>query len=232
MGFLGLQHGRKAENGLPAPESCTICQVNKRIIWAILWVLLAASCSGSGGSGNPWPPSSPRQPDRLQLVAPDESDSLAWWRENILVGLANSGEQDEQQQQYVQSLLEETNRIRLANGVAPVELNASLCSVAQAHALDQATRDYWAHKTPEGLSSRKRIEAATGLVVAAGGENSSIGLTGLETAESMVRGWASHSGHRELLLNPDVQYMGGGWAQYSGGEPLFVTQLLVSFADE
>lgn len=204
----------------------------QRILWFILWMLLVASCSGGGVTTNPWPPSSPRQPDRLQLVAPNETDSLDWWRENILIGLANSGEQDEGQQQYVRELLGETNRVRLANGLAPVELLDSLNSVAQAHAIDQATRDYWAHRSPEGLPSSRRIEAATGLIVLAGGENSSIGLTGLETAESMVRGWENHSGHRELLLNPDVQYMGGGWAQYSRDEPLFVTQLLVSFDGE
>ena len=97
---------------------------------------------------------------------------------------------------------------------------------------DQATRDYWAHSNPEGLGSRQRVLAATGRNVIEGGENSSIGLSGAESAQQIVHGWLTHTGHRELLLNPDVRYIGAGVYQYSGSEPVHFTQLLVDFESE
>jgi uncharacterized protein YkwD len=195
---------------------------------------MLAACSSGGApvdDGPVWPPETPRQPQRLALTAPNEADPLEWWKLNILNRLPVGIYSTAKYSSLAQGIIDETNEVRLAHGLDPVTVLDGLNRAAQAHAFDQATRDYWAHTNPEGLSSRKRTLAATGRTVVSGGENSSIGLTGRETAESIVYGWLNHEGHRELLLNPDVRFIGAGAFQYAGGEPLHFTQLLVEFEE-
>lgn len=204
------------------------------LLLLVLLQLASASCSSEGAAadGPPWPPETPRQPGRLALVAPDEPDPLAWWKANIEDLIPPAIYPNSEIAALAQGIVDETNRVRLEHGLGRVEPLEGLNRAAQAHAFDQGTRDYWAHTTPEGLGSRQRILAGTGMAVTTGGENSSIGVTGNETAESIVYGWLTHSGHRELLLNPQVKFIGAGVFQYSRGEPMHFTQLLVDFDGE
>ncbi|MCC7479252.1 CAP domain-containing protein [bacterium] len=198
--------------------------------------LLCLCCACSGGSrGEPpipgWPPTSPRQPGRLALADPAEMDPYAWWRKNILSLVPTGTYQNEYYRERSAQIVRATNERRAAYGLAPLQELSGLNRVAQAHAMDQAIRDYWSHLNPEALSSRQRIEAAGVGTVSAGGENSAISFYNYSDGAGIVYGFEHHTGHRELLLSPDVKYIGVGIYDYGPGENEFVVQLLVDFAN-
>jgi uncharacterized protein YkwD len=190
---------------------------------------LAAACGGGGANGVWWPLETPGHPERLTLLAPAAAAGEEWWQANVLAQLPGAVYSSPLQAQEAQQLIDATNTLRLAHGLSAVQLHPALNQVAQAHALDQATRDYWAHKTPEGLSSRQRIHAACGLTVLSGGENSSISMPGVSTPQEIVEGWSNHPGHRELLFSTQVQYVGAGIYNYAKDENTYYVLLLVSF---
>lgn len=194
--------------------------------------LLALAACGGGRTqteltGVWWPPEQPRQPGRLVLAAPDEPDPLDWWRLNIASVVPQGIYASREQAQLAEQIVAETNLTRERYGLDPVSRDTRLDRIAQGHAIDCATRDYWSHTTPEGLSSRDRIRAGTGLTVAAGAENSSAGIPGRYSAREIVRGWELSPGHRELLLSPDVRLIGVGTFVYSEDELQHYVQLLV-----
>jgi uncharacterized protein YkwD len=199
-------------------------------------VLFALAACGGGGSqpeltGVWWPPEQPRQPGRLVLAAPDEPDPLEWWRLNIESAVPAGIYTSREHAQLAEQIVAETNLTRERHGLDPVSRDTRLDRVAQAHAIDCATRDYWAHTTPEGLASRDRIRASTRLSVVAGAENSSAGVPGGYTAREIVRGWELSPGHRELLLSPAVRLIGVGTYVYSEDELQHYVQLLVGLPE-
>jgi len=217
---------------LPAADSGDNASV-KRLFARLLPLLAAISMAGCGRSSSVdevwWPPEQPRQPERLVLLDPGAPAGEAWWADNVLAQLPSSTYTSLQQREFAEGLLAEVNLVRARYSLPPVEPLDTLNRAAQAHALDEAVRDYWSHLTPEGLTSRQRVRAAGGGTVAAGGENSSVGHFGHCTPAGIVYSWEHHSGHRELLLNPDVRYMGAGAFGYSSGEFAYFVALLVSF---
>jgi len=201
------------------------------IIIALL--ALNAGCSGGppGRVEEGYPPEEPRQPQRLEIVDASIADPLEWWRVNICNQIPVEIYSLKQQELTAQAIVESTNAVRAEYDLPPVEALPILNRVAQAHAWDQATRDYWSHRTPEGLSSRQRILASGGGVVNTGGENSSIATPKTHTPGMIVQGFRTHVGHRELLLDPDVTHIGVGVYNYSSSEWVYYVQLLVSFTE-
>jgi uncharacterized protein YkwD len=124
----------------------------------------------------------------------------------------------------------ETNRRRVDNGLLAVSEDKMLDRVAQAHAVDEATRDYWNHLNPEGMGSHARVMAASGITVTAGGENSAVSDSmGNQTAVQVIHSFEHHPGHRELLLSTAVQRIGIGLYQYAPGEQVHIIQLLMTY---
>jgi uncharacterized protein YkwD len=156
---------------------------------------------------------------------------LEWWRVNIYEQVPPDCYNTAEQREFAKNFIDSTNRTRQAHGLQPVVNHPLLQRVAQAHARDQATRDYWSHNTPEGLGNWQRVEAAGGPPIAAGGENSATSPDSLPVPAVIVRDFELHPGHRELLLNPDVEYIGVGVYQYAPDETYHVVQLLMKFRD-
>lgn len=213
---------RTALRALPVPILICLC----------LW--LSACSSGTPTLQLPdgrvwWPPETPRQPQRLSLAHPEITDPLEWWAANVLSQIPQDAYSTAQQRRVSEALIAEANATRAEYGLPPVQVLLVLNRVAQAAAFDEATRDYWSHKTPEGLGSRDRIRAAGGGTVSLGGENSSINTVDGIDAAGVIDGWEHHPGHRELLLNPDVKYVGAGTAYYSRSEFQYFVMLLVDF---
>ena len=195
-----------------------------------LIAIAVASCGGSSiVDGVWWPPEQPRQPERLVLLDPSAPAGESWWAANVLAQLPASTYATQQQRQFAEGLVTEINRVRASYSLEPVAPLDVLNRVAQAHAFDEGVRDYWAHRTPEGLSSRQRVHAAGGGSVAVGGENSSVGHFDQATPAGIVYAWENHSGHRELLLNPDVRYLGTGAYCYRSSEFAYFVAVLVAF---
>jgi uncharacterized protein YkwD len=182
-----------------------------------------ASTIGSYPSGRPAAAS------RLKLASPGDTDKLAWWRDNILSLLPEGIYSTQQQSDTADSIIANANAARQAMGLQPLKRLPLLDRVAQAHAMDQAIRLYWNHKTPEGLGSHDRIAAAGGPQVTEGGENSSVVYLGHLTGPGVITGWENSPPHRALLFDPKVRYCGAGVYRYSDREYEHYVMLLVNF---
>lgn len=123
----------------------------------------------------------------------------------------------------IQSLFDDTNQQRSANGVAGLSLNNQLDQAAQAKANDMAARDYWSHNTPDGQTPWTFITAA-GYSYQTAGENLAYGFA---TAADTLTGWMNSPGHRANILNTSFTEVGFGIIdianyQNSGPETLVV----------
>ena len=195
-------------------------------------LILLAACSSTAPLSPPskdWPLGEPQQPLRLPAIMNDTDDPLIWWEANILSLVPGEVYPDLDIARETGRLVAATNQKRSAAGLDPVAVLPALNRVAEAHAMDQAIRDYWNHMTPEGLGSRDRIKAAGVGTVLFGGENSAVARPGLTTVEKVVENFSVHEGHRDLLYDPNVKYIGVGIFNYLPSEHVHYVQLLVSF---
>lgn len=104
------------------------------------------------------------------------------------------------------ALVDEINRVRYENGVAPLEIDGSLTTIAKTRTDDMVTNNYYAHQSPNGtyfsdLMKQNRIEYDFAC------ENLDLAFSGAEG--TYVADWmASTKGHRECLLNAKVTKVG------------------------
>jgi uncharacterized protein YkwD len=88
-----------------------------------------------------------------------------------------------------------TNQIRTSYGLPAFRRDARLDTAARLHSQDMATRNYFAHDTPEGLGPSERA-AAQGYTSGVG-ENIAYGYA---TARAVVLGWMTSAGHCRNIL--------------------------------
>lgn len=100
------------------------------------------------------------------------------------------------------------NQARATAGLGSVTSSAKLDAIAQAHANDMVTRNYFSHTTPEGVSFSARLNAA-GVRACAAAENIA---NGQSTAAGVMNSWMGSAGHRANILNTGVTSYGLGRA--------------------
>jgi uncharacterized protein YkwD len=106
-----------------------------------------------------------------------------------------------------------TNAERVANDLPALAWNSTLASAARKHAQDMADRDYFAHESPEGLSSGDRA-TAEGYAWQMVGENLAMGQ---RAAADVVQAWMNSEGHRANILQDGFTDMGVGVAANADG---------------
>lgn len=122
---------------------------------------------------------------------------------------------------FEQRVLELTNQARAQArtcgtqsfpAAAPLAYNAALRTAAYNHSKDMATRNFFAHTNPDGLTPFDRMRAAgyTGYTAAA--ENIAAGQT---TPEAVVAGWLQSPGHCANIMNAAYRDLGVGY--FAGG---------------
>lgn len=84
--------------------------------------------------------------------------------------------------------------------------------VARAHAKDMCTRQYFAHKNPDGMQPWDRLRAARATFVAAA-ENIA---KGQRTAVAVHASWMSSPGHHDNRMNPSYTRVGIGFHACDG----------------
>jgi len=103
-------------------------------------------------------------------------------------------------------LVDEINRVRYENGVAPLSIDGSLDKIADERTKDMVANNYYAHQSPDGtyfndLMKRDRISYNFAC------ENLDMAFSGAES--TYVADWmASNKGHRECLLSSQVTKVG------------------------
>ncbi|MGF1536436.1 MAG: CAP domain-containing protein [Elainellaceae cyanobacterium] len=107
----------------------------------------------------------------------------------------------------VQGVLTLTNAARQDAGLAPLQLDNTLSTVALGHSQNMALGDFFGHADPSGNRNSDRVSAANyGYRSIA--EN--IGA-GFSTAEGVVNAWLESPGHRANILNPRLTEIGIGY---------------------
>src|SRR6476469_8545690 len=97
------------------------------------------------------------------------------------------------------------NAARQDAGCDPLTTDTGLTTAAQRHASDMASRDYFEHTTPEGVTFDQRIRNAG--YSRPGAENIA---KGARTADSVMELWMNAPGHRANILNCDLNTIGVG----------------------
>ena len=87
---------------------------------------------------------------------------------------------------------------------APLAWNTLLTQAAAGHSQDMATRNYFSHTSPDGVTMVDRVNAA-GYLWSRLGENIAAGYP---SVNAVVDGWIASDGHCANLLNPDLRDMG------------------------
>ncbi|MFJ5261223.1 sigma-70 family RNA polymerase sigma factor [Streptomyces sp. NPDC088387] len=105
------------------------------------------------------------------------------------------------------------NAERADAGCSAVRQNSTLDVAAQRHSDDMAARDFFDHTNPDGDDPGDRITAA-GYTWSTYGENIA---KGQQTPAQVMQGWMDSPGHRANILNCDVEEMGLGVHEGSGG---------------
>jgi uncharacterized protein YkwD len=103
----------------------------------------------------------------------------------------------------VNLMLAALNARRNATGLAPLQLDPSLCDVAYEHAADMAVRKYFDHNTPEGVTPFQRMDRAH-VRYGYAGENMALDQS---TRAAELALWQSPE-HRDNILQPHYAKVG------------------------
>ncbi|MDF1801779.1 CAP domain-containing protein [Thalassovita sp.] len=95
---------------------------------------------------------------------------------------------------------------RTDSGAKPLKASAALTKSAQDHAADMVKRDFYDHKTPDGVNFDTRNHRA-GYCVAAMAENIA---EGYKTEAAAFKGWMDSESHRKNILNRKYTRYGFG----------------------
>jgi uncharacterized protein YkwD len=101
-------------------------------------------------------------------------------------------------------LLAQINYVRAAHGLHRLAYDPTLARAAEAHSVDMARRDYFAHGRFALRMLRFKVR---GPFV---GENLAWGTGGFGTASGIVRAWLASPEHRANLLRPGYRRIGLG----------------------
>jgi uncharacterized protein YkwD len=141
-------------------------------------------------------------------------------------------------EQQVHSLI---NEQRVLNGLQPLSWDLKLNSIAQGHSADMASRDYFNHVTPEGLTVADRYSKGGYTMTTGCGENiflcprakADYYRNGVlvktdyyqqgEMADVIVQGWMNSAGHRQNILSLNWKTQSIGIA-VSADDRVYITE--------
>lgn len=120
-------------------------------------------------------------------------------------------------------LIKETNGNRLADNLSALEVNPLLTGAAQTKAEDMASKGYFAHISPEGVTPWYWIDRV-GYKYSYAGENLAINFLDSKDA---VDAWMNSADHRANILNNHFTEIGIGIAKgiYQNRETIFIVQM-------
>jgi len=123
-------------------------------------------------------------------------------------GLAESGGKTAKSE-FIERVLQLTNREREKAGLQPLELDLKLSSSASWKADDMADKDYFDHSDGGGRDFVDRAEKFGYADWTYLGENIAAGQP---TPEEVVQEWMASPGHRKNILKPQYREIGIGYA--------------------
>jgi hypothetical protein len=120
-------------------------------------------------------------------------------------------------------VIESTNEARAINNLPALKPNSKLDSAASEKLNDMATKEYFAHNSPSGVTPWYWIQTSE-YKYSVAGENLAIGFF---TAEDTVKAWLESPSHRANILNTQYQEIGVAvkGVEINGREGILVVQM-------
>jgi uncharacterized protein YkwD len=105
---------------------------------------------------------------------------------------------------------EQTNLVRLHNGLPPFVWDGDICRMARTHSESMSREGYFAHVTPAGLRLRDRARVAGILQYEVLGENIAYNQGYEDPGLFAVEKWMESPKHRANILSPEFRAMAIG----------------------
>ena len=122
---------------------------------------------------------------------------------------------------------EQTNLVRVKNGLPPFTWDADICRMARMHSESMSRQKYFAHVTPQGLRLRDRARAAGILRFSVLGENIAYSQGYDDPAAFVVEQWMQSSKHRANILSSEFRAMAIGTFVAPDGS-IYLTQTFIT----
>jgi uncharacterized protein YkwD len=122
---------------------------------------------------------------------------------------------------------EQTNQIRVQNGLAPFKWDADVCRMARDHSESMSRQGYFSHTTPDGkrLRERARLVGILGFSVLA--ENIAYNQGYEDPGAFAVERWMQSPKHRANILSPEFRAMAIGSFVAADGS-VYLTQTFIT----
>jgi uncharacterized protein YkwD len=105
---------------------------------------------------------------------------------------------------------EETNLVRVRNGLSLLVWDADVCRMARTHSESMSRENFFAHVTPAGLHLRERARAAGIFQYVVLGENIAYNQGYEDPGAFAVERWMQSPKHRANILSPEFRAMAIG----------------------
>ena len=122
---------------------------------------------------------------------------------------------------------EQTNLVRVKNGLAPFAWDADICRMARTHSENMSRQRYFSHVTPSGLRLRDRARAAGILRFSVLGENIAYTQGYGDPGAFVVEQWMQSSKHRANILSTEFRAMAIGSFVAPDGS-IYLTQTFIT----
>jgi uncharacterized protein YkwD len=122
---------------------------------------------------------------------------------------------------------EQTNLVRIKNGLAPLAWDADICRMARIHSESMSRQAYFSHTTPEGLRLAQRARAAGILRFSTLGENIARSQGFDDPGAFIVEQWMQSPKHRANILSSEFRAMAIGSFVAPDGS-IYLTQTFIT----
>ncbi len=122
---------------------------------------------------------------------------------------------------------EQTNLVRVKNGLRPFTWDADICRMARIHSESMSRNRYFSHVTPEGMRLPDRARAAGILQFSTLGENIAYSQGYDDPAAYVVEQWMQSKKHRANILSNEFRAMAIGSFVGPDGS-IFLTQTFIT----
>jgi len=122
---------------------------------------------------------------------------------------------------------EQTNIVRVKNGLAPFVWDGDVCRMARIHSESMSRLGYFSHVTPDGLHLRERARLAGILRYAVLGENIAYNQGFADPGAFAVERWMQSEKHRANILSPEFRAMAIGSFVAADGS-VYLTQTFIT----
>ena len=122
---------------------------------------------------------------------------------------------------------EQTNLVRVKNGLRPLTWDADVCRMARIHSESMSRNRYFSHVTPEGRRLPDRARAAGILKFSTLGENIAYSNGYDDPGTYIVEQWMQSSKHRANILSNEFRAMAIGSFVGPDGS-IYLTQTFIT----